>query len=57
MGRLTRWVWSLSLIHDVTNVLLQEILGLKGKVSELSRRLEDATRAYQQERRVCPYSL
>lgn len=31
---------------------VQELVGLKGKVSELSRRLEDATRAYQQERRV-----
>ena len=31
---------------------LQELAGLRGKVSELSRRLEDVTRAYQQERRV-----
>ena len=32
--------------------VVQELAGLKGKVSELGRRLEDATRAYQQERRV-----
>ena len=39
-----------SACHSVC--VVQELAGLKGKVSELGRRLEDATRAYQQERRV-----
>ena len=38
--------------HSDCVCVCQEMAGLKGRVSELSRRLEDATRAYQQERRV-----
>jgi hypothetical protein len=49
ISSLTQELRELKLDYGKAN---EELAGLKGKVSELGRRLEDATRAYQQERRV-----